>query len=102
MYRVGLARTDVSEERIVSISRVKRINELGILAVTSNRRIQLLVTANVPSSFVCSTLKMEVIRYYETSVPTTPTWHHVPENDILQSHRPRNLKSYIALTGWAL
>jgi hypothetical protein len=27
---------------------------------------------------------------------------YFPENDILHSHRRENLKSYIALTGWAL
>jgi hypothetical protein len=32
-------RTNVSEERIVSIIRVKRISELGTLAVTSNRNM---------------------------------------------------------------
>jgi hypothetical protein len=34
--RMALVRTDVSEERIVSIIRVTRIGELGTLAVTSN------------------------------------------------------------------
>jgi hypothetical protein len=33
-----LVRTDISEERSASIIRVTRIVELGILAVTSNRR----------------------------------------------------------------
>jgi hypothetical protein len=27
---------------------------------------------------------------------------YIPEDDILHSHRRKNLKSYIALTGWAL
>jgi hypothetical protein len=27
---------------------------------------------------------------------------YIPENDILHSHRLVNLKSYIALTGWAV
>jgi hypothetical protein len=34
---VAFVRTVVSEERITSIIRVKRISELGTLAVTSNR-----------------------------------------------------------------
>jgi hypothetical protein len=39
LRRVALVRTDVSEERGASFSRVTRIGELGtILAVTSNRR----------------------------------------------------------------
>jgi hypothetical protein len=37
LRREALIRTDVSEERIVSIIRVTRIDELGTLAVTSNR-----------------------------------------------------------------
>jgi hypothetical protein len=36
---VALARSDVSLERIASIIRVTRIDELGTLAVTSNRRM---------------------------------------------------------------
>jgi demethoxyubiquinone hydroxylase (CLK1/Coq7/Cat5 family) len=35
---VALVRSDASEERSASIIRVKRIGELGILAVGSNRR----------------------------------------------------------------
>jgi hypothetical protein len=35
---VALVRTDVSEELCASFIRVKRIGELGTLAVTSNRR----------------------------------------------------------------
>jgi hypothetical protein len=27
---------------------------------------------------------------------------YIPEDDILHNHRRQNLKSYIALTGWAL
>jgi hypothetical protein len=36
--RVVLIRADVSEELSASIIRVKRIGEVGTLAVTSNRR----------------------------------------------------------------
>jgi hypothetical protein len=39
LRRVALVRTDVSEERSVSIIRVTRIGELGTLVVTSNRRM---------------------------------------------------------------
>jgi hypothetical protein len=39
LRRVALVRTDVSEERIASIIRVRRIGELGTtLVVTNNRR----------------------------------------------------------------
>jgi hypothetical protein len=37
--RVVLIRTDVSEKIIASVIRVRRIDELGTLAVTSNRSI---------------------------------------------------------------
>jgi hypothetical protein len=50
-HRVGLVRTDVSEEFIVSIIRVTRIGELGTtLAVTSNRNT--LRRNNVPGSLI--------------------------------------------------
>jgi hypothetical protein len=38
LRRVALVRTDVSEEFSASIIRVTRIDELGRLVVTSNRR----------------------------------------------------------------
>jgi hypothetical protein len=44
---------------------------------------------------------MKAIRFSETSVFTRATRHHIPEEGILHSHRRENLKSYIALTGWA-
>jgi hypothetical protein len=53
---MALVRTDTSEESITSIIRVKRISELGMLAVTSNS---------------------------ETTVLTRATWHHVLEGGIL-------------------
>jgi hypothetical protein len=38
LLRVALVRKDVSEELSASFIRVKRISELGTLAITSNRR----------------------------------------------------------------
>jgi hypothetical protein len=65
--------------------------------------LRLLVTANVvPSSPILVLLMIEAVRSSETSVLTTATLHNVPEDFILHSHRRENLKSYIALTGWAL
>jgi hypothetical protein len=113
--RVALVRIDVSEERIAYILMVKIINDLGTtIAVTSNcstlRRInqililrsvlQLLVTAIVvPSSLIIFALKIAAIRSSETSILTRATRHHIPEDDILHSHRRENFKSYMALTG---
>jgi hypothetical protein len=53
--RVPLVRTEVSEESIVSIIRLKILSELGKWAVTSNwsmfsQRVQLLITANAVTS----------------------------------------------------
>jgi hypothetical protein len=47
-------------------------------------------------------LMMEVILSSETSVSTRATRRNIPEDGILHSHSRENLKSYIALTGWAL
>jgi hypothetical protein len=62
-----------------------------------------LVTGNViPGSLIPSTLMMKTVRCSETSALTRATRRHIPEDDILHSHRRENFKSYIALTGWAL
>jgi hypothetical protein len=69
-----------------------------------NRQVlRLLVTDNVAlSSPIFVTLTMEAIRSSESSVLTRATWRHIPEDGLLLSHRCEYLKSYIALTGWAL
>jgi hypothetical protein len=75
-----LVTTDVSEERITSIIRVTTISELETtLAVTSN-----------------------LARCEKTSVLIIATRHNIPQGGILLSHRRKNVKSYTALTGWAL
>jgi hypothetical protein len=59
--------------------------------------------ANVlPCSSFLFTLMMEALRSSEMSVLTRATRRNIPEDGILHSHRRENLKSYIALTGWAL
>jgi hypothetical protein len=45
---------------------------------------------------------MEAMGSSETSVLARTTRLNIPEDGILHSHRRENLKSYIALTGWAL
>jgi hypothetical protein len=64
--------------------------------------LQLLVTAKIPSSLILSSLIMQAIRSSETSVLTRTTQRNSPEDGILHSRLRENLKSYMALTGWAL
>jgi hypothetical protein len=45
---------------------------------------------------------MEAIHSSETSVLTRSIRRYIPENGILHSDHRENLKSYIALTGWAM
>jgi hypothetical protein len=63
----------------------------------------LLATAKVvPTSPNLVTLMVEAIRSTEKLVLTRETGRIIPEDGIIHSHRRENLKSYIALTGWAL
>jgi hypothetical protein len=80
LCHVARVRTDVSEERIASIIRVRRIGKLG----TTLAVLWLLVTANIPSSLILVTLMMEAIHSSETSVLTRATWCHISEDGFLQ------------------
>jgi hypothetical protein len=72
--------------RIASI-RVIRIGQLG----TNNRSSPILVT-----------LMMEALRSSGKLDLTRATRDGIPRDGILHSHRRGNIKSYTALTGWAL
>jgi hypothetical protein len=52
----------------------------------------------------CGTLAFstDLLSEDETSVLTTVTPPHIPEDGILHTHRHDNLKGYVALTGWDL
>jgi hypothetical protein len=56
----------------------------------------------VPSSPILVTLMMDVTRSSEMLVLTRAIRRNISEDGILHSHSRENLKSYIALTGWAL
>jgi hypothetical protein len=75
----------------------------NVLNVFIRSVLRLLVTANVVSSSpILVTLILQAIRSSETSVLTRATLRNIPEDGILHSYLSGNLKSYIALIGWAL
>jgi hypothetical protein len=79
------------------------ISSINSLAIFLRSVRLLLVTANVvPSSPIIVTMIMKALHSSETSVLKRATWRHIPEDDILHSHRCENFKCYIALTGWSL
>jgi hypothetical protein len=57
--------------------------------------LHLLVTADVvPTSLIVVNPMMEAICSSETLILIRVTWHNIPDNGILHSHRRENLKSY--------
>jgi hypothetical protein len=91
---VALVRTDVLEERIASIKKVKKsANKLNWLVVTVNV---------VPSTPILVALMIGWMYFFETSLLTRGARRHLQEDGIRQSHCRENLKSNITLTGWAL
>jgi hypothetical protein len=66
------------------------------LSLPSSGQKSLLPSAHTSSPLSdFSTLKMEAIRFSETSVHIRPTRRYIPEDGIFHSHRCENVKSYI-------
>jgi hypothetical protein len=99
---VALVRTDVSEEHIATIIRLERNSELGTTLATEVHCemcsvLQLLVTANVPSSLIRFTLMMEAINFFETLLLIRVTLLYMPEDGILY-----NNSSQVSLCKWVI
>jgi hypothetical protein len=58
-----------------------------------------LVIINVPEERITSIIRISRIGELGTTLELTS---NIPDDGILHSHRREILKSYIALTGWAL
>jgi hypothetical protein len=85
---VGLVRSDDLKERFAYIFRVERIP----LKMEARR---LLVTADVSRSRIASTMRVEATGISETSVLTTRTRRHIPDNGTCRCHPRDNLGTYM-------
>jgi hypothetical protein len=62
LRRVALVRTDVSEERVASIIRVTRIDEVGTLSVTRNRST---LRSHIPEDGILHNHRRENLKSYK-------------------------------------
>jgi hypothetical protein len=99
LCRVAVVRTDVSEERIVSIIRMTRIGGLRTTLARCEEMfrsvLRLLVTDNViPSYPILVTLKKGVMHSSETAVHIRNKRRYIPEEGYIHKYRCDNLGSY--------
>jgi hypothetical protein len=95
--------TPPSEQEICTNIQNQSTNHTILTMVFLRSVHRLLLTANVvPKPPILVTLITEAIRSSETLVLTRATRRNISDDGILHSNRHENLKSYIALTGWAL
>jgi hypothetical protein len=98
LCRAALVRTNVSKKLSASFIRVTRIGEFGTTLVVFLRSVlQLLVTANVPSSLILVTLMMEAICSSLTSVLTRATRRTIPEGAILYYKAPIKIDMVVSI-----
>jgi hypothetical protein len=85
LRRVALVRTDVSEELSSSVIRVKRIGELGTLAVTSNRRTHRRTVGFINRARLC----VLVVRVpgYRYRVPGFDSWRYQVFREVMGLER---------------
>jgi hypothetical protein len=88
LRRLALVRTNFSEEPMASIIKVKGISEV--------------IAYDIPSSPILFTVMIYVSHYSEISFVRRGTRRNITGDVIPHSYRHENLKTYIALIGWAL
>jgi hypothetical protein len=77
----------------------------GRIGVSLHRRLVKRIAvfwAVKPCGLLEPTFRRNIWPQPSSSVLSRATQRHIPEDRILHSHRHEDLKSYIALTGWAL
>jgi hypothetical protein len=91
-----------SETSVLTRYTRRNIPEDAILHSHRRENLKSYIANIVLSMSILVALMMEALRSSETLVLTRAIRRNIPEDGILRSHCRENLKSYIALAGWAL